>query len=317
MPIRPHGSGYEVRVQSGGKRLSKTFRLKRDAFEWEAKVRGRIADSQLGRTPKYTLAEAIARWLEGEARTLKSYPNLVHKVRALYPYVGRRLLTESVAVAEQAKSAYLSQGLMPATVNRRLAILRRVCNLAYRRWQWIDRPIGDQISLLPGEARRNVSLTPDQVQKLAKCATKPVADAIMLAAMSGLRKGELLRLTPADRKDGCLYVRESKSGKPRVVPLPPEALKIRLPLALDASKLSKGFQKARGRARMYQVRFHDLRHCYGTWLAQANVPLASIRDLLGHADITTTSRYLHSQPGHLREAVSRLPRLSGAKTGTE
>jgi len=55
--------------------------------------------------------------------------------------------------------------------------------------------------------------------------------------------------------------------------------------------------------------FHDLRRTYGTWLLQNGADLASIRDLLGHADITMTSRYLGATHTDLKAAVSVLPSL--------
>ena len=41
----------------------------------------------------------------------------------------------------------------------------------------------------------------------------------MIAAYSGLRLGEIMRLEPGSVRDGCLYVATGKSGKPRVVPI--------------------------------------------------------------------------------------------------
>jgi site-specific recombinase XerD len=41
------------------------------------------------------------------------------------------------------------------------------------------------------------------------------------------------------------------------------------------------------------LRIHDLRHTFGTWLAQRGQNLMVIKDMLGHADIRTTQRYVH------------------------
>jgi len=215
-------------------------------------------------------------------------------------------------VAEAVKQAGITAGLMPATINRRLAVLRRVANLAYRQWGWLDTSLGERIRLLPGERQRSVHLTPEEVQKLAATAPgKAVREAILLAAMSGLRKGELLSLKAADRVDGALSLGETKAGRPRVVPLPPEALDIPLPIKLTVDELRVGFDIARAKAKLPHVRFHDLRRTYGTWLSNAGAPLAAIRDLLGHSNISVTSRYLATSTSDLRAAVNKLPRLKG------
>lgn len=71
MPVRRHGKTWEARVQFGGRRLSRSFANRRDAFEWERRTRGRLEDSRVGRTPGYSLEEALHRWLTGEAAVLR------------------------------------------------------------------------------------------------------------------------------------------------------------------------------------------------------------------------------------------------------
>jgi integrase len=87
----------------------------------------------------------------------------------------------------------LADGLSNATVNRRLALLRRVCRLAYAEWGWLDKPI--LIRLLPERNERHVYLTPDEVEALARACPNPAAgDMCRLAAYTGLRRGELFAL---------------------------------------------------------------------------------------------------------------------------
>jgi integrase len=314
MPVRRHGKGWEVRVQSAGQRFSKTLGNRRDASELERLVRARITDRVLGRTPEYSLEEALTRWLTGEAKLLKSYRDLKNKVREMYPHIQGKPLAAVVDVAEAVKQAGITAGLMPATINRRLAVLRRVANLAYRQWGWLDKGLGERIRLLPGEKQRHVYLTPAEVQRLAAAAPgKVVREAILLAAMSGLRRGELLALRATDRVDGALSLPDTKSGRPRVVPLQPEALGIPLPIKLTVDELRVGFDIARAKAKLPHVRFHDLRHTYASWLIQAGVSLTAVRDLLGHSSIAVTGRYAHLGTEHLEEAVRKLPKLKGKK----
>lgn len=60
--------------------------------------------------------------------------------------------------------------------------------------------------------------------------------------------------------------------------------------------------------RKINLRWHDLRHCYASRLVAQGVPLAQVRDLLGHASITTTERYDNQTLENLQLAVRKLER---------
>lgn len=77
------------------------------------------------------------------------------------------------------------------------------------------------------------------------------------------------------------------------------------------------FMKLRDRADLKRVRLHDLRHALVTqWLAEG-VDSTTVRERVGHADLSILSRYAHLVPAKDREAADRLgSRLSPGKTGT-
>jgi hypothetical protein len=56
------------------------------------------------------------------------------------------------------------------------------------------------------------------------------------------------------------------------------------------------------------LRWHDLRHEYASRLVEKNVPLAQVRDLLGHRSIITTERYDNQKLENLQAAAARLER---------
>jgi integrase len=60
------------------------------------------------------------------------------------------------------------------------------------------------------------------------------------------------------------------------------------------------------RVREVNLHWHDLRHEYASRLVERNVPLAQVRDLLGHASIVTTERYDNQRLEALQAAVARL-----------
>jgi integrase len=57
------------------------------------------------------------------------------------------------------------------------------------------------------------------------------------------------------------------------------------------------------------IKFHSLRHSFGSMLAQAGVSLQVIKELMGHADYSTTLRYAHLQMDNLTRAVAELDKL--------
>jgi integrase len=65
---------------------------------------------------------------------------------------------------------------------------------------------------------------------------------------------------------------------------------------LDRSKVTRRFQQACRDAGLEPIRFHDLRHTFGTRLAASGTPLRTIQEFLGHADAKTTQIYLHYAP---------------------
>jgi integrase len=150
---------------------------------------------------------------------------------------------------------------------------------------------------------------------------------VRVAAYAGLRQGELvaLRWRDVDFTGHALTVARAmsagiesstKSGKVRRVPLPDQAAAALDRLsrradytgrdelvfcsaygrALNGSALRRRFKRARDAAKLRPLRFHDLRHTYGSLLAAAGVDLVTIQSAMGHAALTTTSRYLHARP---------------------
>lgn len=314
MPIRRHGSGWEVRIQHGGRRYSKTVATRSDALYVEARMRQQFNDFRAGRVPEYLFEEALARWLRDEAPRLKSDHSSL--VKAILPHIRGKNLSAVGQIAESIRTKALQRGLGPAPINRRLALVKRIAKLAFKRWKWLDKDYGAEIELLPGEVKRSEWVTPQEARRLILCADPDIREAIRWAVLTGLRRGEMLTMQPHYFRDGAVYLPTSKSGKPRAVPLPPELDPKRFPFKLNPTRLDKGFQAARRKAVLPHIRYHDLRRSYATWLLQGGAGLKEVQDLLGHANISMTSRYLGTSMQHLREAVINLPSM-GTKRGTK
>jgi integrase len=173
------------------------------------------------------------------------------------------------------------------------------------------------------------------------------AELVRVAAYAGLRRGELvaLRWRDVDFERRKLVVRRAVSGdveasstksrRAREVPLADQAAGAlarlsqradftnaddyvfanRLGRRLDGSALRRRVERARDAAGLRPLRFHDLRHTYGSLLVAGGVDLASVKAAMGHSRITTTERYLHARSAS--ELANRFSRaLGGAETPT-
>ncbi len=65
---------------------------------------------------------------------------------------------------------------------------------------------------------------------------------------------------------------------------------------IDRSRLLKRFKAALKRAGVRPVRFHDLRHTFGTRMAAAGVPMRTLQEWMGHRDFKTTLIYADYAP---------------------
>ena len=71
-------------------------------------------------------------------------------------------------------------------------------------------------------------------------------------------------------------------------------------------EIKRAFRSACIRASIKDFHFHDLRHTFASRLVRKGVDLNTVKELMGHASITTTQRYLHSQAKEKRQAVETL-----------
>lgn len=142
----------------------------------------------------------------------------------------------------------------------------------------------------------------------------------LLALNTGLRRGEITQLTwpDIDMAAERVTVRAgyAKSGKARHVPLNSEAVttltqwKKQHPEGrlFNVIGIPKAWAALMLAANIDGFRFHDLRHTFASKLVMAGVDLNTVRELLGHGDITMTLRYAHLAPEHKAAAVEKLVR---------
>jgi site-specific recombinase XerD len=67
----------------------------------------------------------------------------------------------------------------------------------------------------------------------------------------------------------------------------------------------------------FDVRVHDLRHAHASWLLAGGSDLKSVMDRMGHAQITTTQKYLHALPDADAKNLTALDRIRGSAPGRD
>lgn len=292
---------------------------KRKAAEVERELRTQIARElhyeRTGKPVNYTYEEALLRWInEGAPKGMWS------PARNTRPYLDHVPLHLVVPKAHEMKGDMLKRGLSPQTINRRLAVVRRILNIAYKEWEWITEPLGQKIKLLSEKGMaREFYLSQDEVETLVEAIDcQEVKKVVLLAAYTGLRKSEILGLTESNwQKPYIVLESKTKSKKARSVPVIKDLHDIvTLPFNTNVSRVRFQFERARDRIQRPELRFHDLRHTYASWLAKdPNTPLTVIRDVLGHSSLMVTSKYAHLQGQHAEMIENALKRVT--KGGTE
>lgn len=298
--------GYAGQVYRGSSR----HWTRAQAGEVERKLLEQLHGLSVGRKPERDFNAAVEKWLAEEVEHKRSANSLRSQLGLIAPILEGRPLTEVGAVCAAIKAMRAQDGkpLANATINRRLALLRRLLSLAYRQWEWLDEPLHQRVSLLPENNQRHVYLTPAEVEAIAT-ACPHSGDAIRLAAYTGIRLTQLLNLSRANVIGDCLSLGiDGKTGRPQLIPLHPDvqAIANTLPLRTSPRVITKEFGAARKALKLEHVKFHDLRHTFASWLLQSGADLMHVRDFLGHSTVAVTQRYAHLQTKHLREALGRI-----------
>jgi integrase len=220
---------------------------------------------------------------------------------------------ESLKRAEIAEAHHKIGQKFPYEANRRLALLRRMLNLA-RQWGFVDEGWPNPATGIPmhPERSRDRWVTAEELPHLAESIDQEpnvyVRAALWLYLLTGMRKRELLgaKWEDIDQDRNELRLSETKAGRSHYVPLSAPALAILQtvprqegnPFILCGARKGRHlvnidipWRKVRERAGVPDVRLHDLRRTVGSWLAQAGNDLHLIGKVLNHSNLSTTAIY--------------------------
>ena len=254
----------------------------------------------------------------------------------LIPALGTLHLDEiTPLVVEEYKGKKRTGGLKPKTLANHLTVLRKLLHTAVT-WGALDRAPDIDVKMV--KSTRVEFLTFEEARALIDAADPGLWRTMILVALrTGLRIGELLALRARDVHRGRILVSEAivrgklttpKSGKPREVPLSPDAERALAewmagrksaryvfsadtvrPLARSSTKWP--LWRACDRAGVPRCGWHRLRHSFASHLVMLNVPLKAVQEMLGHSSIEMTMRYSHLSPTVKTAAVNLLDNPHG------
>jgi integrase len=281
-----------------------------------------------------TFNEAADRYLEWlrddlarKPSTLRDYASILkHHLRPAFGELRVEDITPD-RVSRWHRALGRESGMSNRTKIKVTTVLHGVMERARRDYRLPINPVRD-LERPTARPRPTIDVfSPEEVMALVRAAADEQDAAIYLtAAFTGLRRGELVALRWRDVDFAGSFVRVTasygeggattpKSGKVRSVPMAPTVAEALARLArrdhhtglddlvfigiassyLDASALYRRYKKALTQAGLRDLRFHDLRHTFGTRMI-TRASILQVKEWMGHADVDTTMKYLHYAP---------------------
>ena len=323
--LRKRSNGHwQARVRKANQTLTKTFINKADAEKWANQVEVELDKGSfvnLALAERTTFKEVIERYITEVLPTMRGGSADLIRLKAL----ARRPLAKlnMVALSPQRIAQFRDERLKeiaPATVIRELAYVSSIINHARREWGinitnpvlMIKKPVGPQ-----GRSR---ILDDVETARLLN-ALKPTGrksiwmqPLVQLALETAMRRGELLglRWDHIDMQRRTAYLQLTKNGESRIVPLSTKAIEVLqgMPRSIDGrvfpinhAAVSANFDRARKRAEIEGIRFHDLRRTAITMLAHKLPNLVELSAVSGHKSLAMLKRYYHPNAEQLAEKL--------------
>lgn len=257
-------------------------------------------------------------------------------VRILERWLGDDRIDEIGArQIERFISDRLERGIGRSTLNRQRATLSRFFSWAIERGYHPGPNPVRQVKKFRESTGRTRYLSEDEYSKLFLAAAAHLKPILLAAVHTGGRMGELLALRwqDVDLEGGFVTFRKetTKNGRERFVPLsqdlaahfrsrrrPPEGPVFAF-RGEGLKSVRTAFERARRKAGLTGLRFHDLRHTFASWYVQNGGDIKRLKDYLGHSSLSLTERYTHLSTKFLADGVQYIgpPRARSPMRGDE
>lgn len=315
--IRKRAGGWRAEIRRRGVYMSRTFAVKAAAVVWAAQVESEIEAGHRGELPRRSFEELCERYRLEVSPTKRGarWENLrlvrIAATAAFRHRLCHTITPDDIGAWRDARRAQVSD----STVRRELNLLGSVFETARREWRWVPgNPVRDVRK--PPEApsrRRGVSQAEIDALLLAlgwdedgtvRTKSQQVAAAFLLAIETAMRAGEMMGLTWAevDLQTRVARLPKTKNGDAREVALSTRAVTLfrklkqrdgffeEKPFSLNSASLDALFRKARKKAGLDGVHFHDSRSEAVTRLA-AHLDVFKLAVTIGHRDPKSLMMY--------------------------
>lgn len=320
-------SGYSVDVRPlgrNGPRYRKTFKTLSEANAYERYVRSKHDTTKPWEPEKRDnrlLSDLSKRWYELHGINLKTGEKRKQEIdkvirllgdpvaQSLTPKQFSNMRSKRLLTKKERSDKTISKN----TVNHDLANFRALFNELER--------LGEINYSNPLKSIRKIKADDKELRYLTKSEISQLLDALdehqesharisaRVCLSTGTRWGESCNISPHQITNGLLTLSETKSGKSRSVPISKSLEK----LILDHAPLIDGmstFKRTVSRIGLHLPAgqmTHVLRHTFASWFMINGGDIITLRDALGHSDITLTMRYAHLAPNHLERVLNLNP----------
>ena len=276
------------------------------------------------RPVKITFGEFGKKYMEYAKTNKRSWLRDEQMLKQLEQFFGtERDLREIRPVDIEKYKTSRREAVSDSTVNRELALLKRMFNLAID-WDFFFavNPVR-RVKFFREFTIRARVLGIEEEKRLIQHASPFLQDLIVFGLHTGLRVGEIFSLcwSDVDLENSILNVLAQKTGKTRTVPINSSGMKVLRAWEMNRKNdlvfyncqtgnrfidLKAGFAIACRRAKIDGVSWHTLRHSFASRLIERGADLVTVQQLLGHSTVNTTMRYAHSSLDSKRAAVEKL-----------
>lgn len=303
----------------------KTLPTREEAKDWaiQEEARRRQGHCHDPRRVKQTLADLIDRYV---TIILPTKPKNARDMRRQLDWwkikLGRYALHTITPDLIAKHRLELAEGLTPkgtqrskSTVNRYLSTLSSILSYGVKECGWLlDNPCLRVTKFQESKGRNRVASPEECARILEECKqsrNEHLHIIVLLAITTGMRQGEILGLTwdCIDFDQETITLKDTKNGRPRTVSLVGDTLQLlrvhylqrnrHLPFVFPAKKrfgqisIRKAWDEALKRAGVESLHFHDLRHTFATYAAEAGASNLELATAMGHQTLQMLQRYTH------------------------